>query len=78
MSTQHWVNGATTPPIYILCRLLRMVCPRDTHHSIPSQHGTFCIKHIILQEFVNLRHSTVVKFRSMRLDTALSLKLAQS
>lgn len=39
---------------------------------------TFCIKHIILQEFVNLRHSTVVKFRSMRLDTALSLKLAQS
>lgn len=39
---------------------------------------TFYIKHIILQEFVNLRHSTAVKFRSMRLDTALSLKLAQS
>ena len=27
---------------------------------------------------VHLRHSTVVKFRSMRLDTTLSLKLAQS
>lgn len=51
---------------------------QDTHHTIPSQHGTFCVKHIILQEFMNLRHSTVVKFRSMRLDTALSLKLAQS
>lgn len=27
MSTQHWVNGATTPPICVLCRLLcSVVC----------------------------------------------------
>ncbi|CAL7937143.1 unnamed protein product [Xylocopa violacea] len=50
MSTQHWVNGATTPPIYILRRLLRMVCPRNTHHGIPSQHGTHT-------EINNLPHS---------------------
>lgn len=35
-------------------------------------------QNIILLGSVHLRHSTVVKFRSMRLDTTLSLKLAQS
>lgn len=39
---------------------------------------TFQIKYVILLGSVNLRHSTAVKFRSMRLDTALSLKLEQS